>query len=204
MKGPIHVSQPQRLSRDEERGLLRRLRARDESALAELYDALAPWVLGLAFRILRDQDEAEEVVVDTFTLVWNRVDRHDESRGALVPWILSIARHRALDELRRRRRWWRRAERWGEWHSDEHSDAETPAPQEATIPGWPVHREVHRALASLPEEQQRVLTLAYFEGLSHSEIARRLGQPLGTVKTRIRTAQARLAEALSHLRDWTR
>jgi RNA polymerase sigma-70 factor (ECF subfamily) len=198
------MTQPQRLTQDQERGLLSRLRARDETALAELYDALAPWVLGLAFRILRDQDDAEEVVADTFTLVWTRVDRHDERRGALVPWILSIARHRALDELRRRRRWWRRAERWGEWHAAERGDAETPAPIEATIPGWPVHREVHRALASLPEEQQRVLTLAYFEGLSHSEIARRLQQPLGTVKTRIRTAQARLADALSHLKDWMR
>ena len=195
------MSHPRRLTQEQERGLLRRLRARDESALAELYDALAPWVLGLAFRILQDEDEAEEVVADTFTQVWTRVDRHDESRGALVPWILSIARHRALDELRRRTRWWRRAERWGEAQIAEH-DADTQAPVEAAIPGWPVHREVHRALASLPEEQQRVVTLAYFEGLSHSEIARRLGQPLGTVKTRIRAAQAKLADALSHLKDW--
>lgn len=195
------MSHPRRLTQEQERGLLRRLRARDESALAELYDALAPWVLGLAFRILQDEDEAEEVVADTFTQVWTRVDRHDETRGALVPWILSIARHRALDELRRRTRWWRRAERWGEVQIAEH-DADTQAPVEAAIPGWPVHREVHRALASLPEEQQRVVTLAYFEGLSHSEIARRLGQPLGTVKTRIRAAQAKLADALSHLKDW--
>ena len=195
------MSHPRRLTTEQERGLLRRLRARDESALAELYDALAPWVLGLAFRMLQDEDEAEEVVADTFTQVWNRVDRHDETRGALVPWILSIARHRALDGLRRRKRWWRRAERWGEEQIAEH-DAAAQAPAEAAIPGWPVHREVHRALASLPEEQQRVVTLAYFEGLSHSEIARRLGQPLGTVKTRIRAAQARLADALSHLKDW--
>ena len=195
------MSHPRRLTQEQERGLLRRLRARDESALAELYDALAPWVLGLAFRILQDEDEAEEVVADTFTQVWTRVDRHDETRGALVPWILSIARHRALDELRRRTRWWRRAERWGEAQIAEH-DADAQAPVEAALPGWPVHREVHRALASLPEEQQRVVTLAYFEGLSHSEIARRLGQPLGTVKTRIRAAQAKLADALSHLKDW--
>ena len=195
------MSHPRRLTQEQERGLLRRLRARDESALAELYDALAPWVLGLAFRILQDEDEAEEVVADTFTQVWTRVDRHDETRGALVPWILSIARHRALDELRRRTRWWRRADRWGEAQIAEH-DADAQAPVEAAIPGWPVHREVHRALASLPEEQQRVVTLAYFEGLSHSEIARRLGQPLGTVKTRIRAAQAKLADALSHLKDW--
>jgi RNA polymerase sigma-70 factor (ECF subfamily) len=198
------VTQPQRLSQEEERGLLRRLRARDARALAELYDALAPWVLGLAFRILRDDDEAEEVVADTFTLVWNRVDRHDPKRGALVPWVLSIARHRALDVLRRRRRWWRRAERWGAWHAAEQERVEATGAPEAGIPGWPVHREVHRALAALPEEQRRVVGLAYFEGLSHAEIARRLGQPLGTVKTRIRTAQARLAETLSHVRDWLR
>ena len=195
------MSHPRRLTQEQERGLLRRLRVRDESALAELYDALAPWVLGLAFRMLQDEDEAEEVVADTVTRVWNRVDRHDEARGALVPWILSIARHRALDALRRRRRWWRRAERWGEAQLAD-QDAPAQAPAEAAIPGWPVHREVHRALASLPEEQLRVVTLAYFEGLSHSEIARRLGQPLGTVKTRIRAAQAKLADALSHLKDW--
>lgn len=198
------MSQPQRLNQEATRGLLRRLRARDESALAELYDALAPWVLGLAFRILGDQDEAEEVVADTFTQVWTRVERHDEQRGALVPWVLAIARHRAIDELRSRRRWWRRAERWSDWRTSERDAIETPGPHEATIPGWPVHREVHRALAALPEEQRRVITLAYFEGLSHSEIARHLGQPLGTVKTRMRTAQAKLAGALAHLKDWLR
>lgn len=198
------MTQPQRLSQEEERGLLRRLRARDESALAELYDVLAPWVLGLAVRMLRDEDEAEEVVADTFALVWLRVHRHDEKRGALVPWVLSIARHRALDELRRRRRWWWRAERWGEWHSVEHEGLEAAGSQEAAIPGWPVHREIHRALAALPDEQRRALELAYFEGLSHSEIARRLGQPLGTVKTRIRSAQTKLSDTLAHLKDWLR
>lgn len=197
------MTHPQRLSTDQQRDLLDRLRARDETALAELYDALAPWVLGLAFRILGDEDEAEDVVADTFTLLWTRIDRHDATRGALVPWVLSIARHRALDELRRRRRWARRAERWGEWQVTERAGADA-TPQEAAIPGWPVHREVHRALAALPGEQQQVLELAYFEGLSHSEIARRLRQPLGTVKTRIRTAQAKLSDALAHLKDWLR
>ena len=77
-----------------------------------------------------------------------------------------------------------------------------PNPAEAAVPGWPVHQEVHRALAALPEEQRRVVLLAYFEGLTHSEIARRTGQPLGTVKTRLRIAQAKLAEALQHVKDW--
>jgi RNA polymerase sigma-70 factor (ECF subfamily) len=169
---------------------VRRLKAREERALAELYDALGPWVLGLAWRILGDEAEAEEVVADVFAQVWRRIDRHDARRGALVPWVLSIARNRALDALRRRRRWWRRAERWGEARAAEGGEADpAPAPHEAAVPGWPLHREVHAALAALPEEQRRVVLLAYFEGLSHSEIARRLGEPLGTVKTRLRIAQ---------------
>ena len=72
------------------------------------------------------------------------------------------------------------------------------------MPGWPVHQEVHAALAGLPEEQRRVVVLAYFEGLTHSEIARRTDQPLGTVKTRLRIAHAKLAEGLKHLKDWRR
>jgi len=198
------VTPPKRLTQEEERSLVRRLKARDERALGELYDVLAPWVLGLAFRILQDADEAEEVTGDVFAQVWGRIGRHDSRRGPLVPWILSIARNRSLDALRRRRRWWRKAERWERARSVEQGDAEpAAAPPEASVPGWPVHREVHAALAALPEEQRRVVLLAYFEGLTHSEIARRLGQPLGTVKTRLRTAQARLTGALAHLKDWT-
>ncbi len=185
-----------------ERSLIRRLKARDERALGELYDVLAPWVLGLALRILQDEDEAEEVVGDVFAQVWRRIDQHDARRGPLVPWILSIARNRSLDTLRRRRRWWRKAERWERARSAETDETVAPAPHEASVPGWPVHREVHAALGALPTEQQQVVLLAYFEGLTHSEIARRLGQPLGTVKTRLRMAQAKLSEALAHVKDW--
>ena len=197
------MTQPKRLSQEEQRSLVRRLKARDERALGELYDVLAPWVLGLAFRILDDEDEAEEVAGDVFAQVWRRIDKHDSRRGPLVPWILSIARNRSLDALRRRRRWWRKAERWEEAHAADTGQVEAPAaPHEAAVPGWPVHREVHAALAALPDEQRRVVLLAYFEGLTHSEIARRLDQPLGTVKTRLRIAHAKLTEALAHVKDW--
>jgi len=199
------VTYSNRLSQEAERSLLERLRSREEAALGELYDQLAPWVLGLARRILDDPAEADEVLSDVFEQIWEHIDRHDARRGALAPWVLSIARTRALDALRRRRRWWRKAERWGEAHlAEDGGPLSPPDPGEAGVPGWPVHQEVHAALATLPEEQRRVVVLAYFEGLTHSEIARRTDQPLGTVKTRLRIAQAKLAEGLKHLKDWRR
>ncbi len=195
------MTSPKRLSQEQERSLERRLKARDERALGELYDQVAPWVMGLTFRILQDEDEAGEVVGDVFVQVWRHIDQHDARRGPLVPWILSIARNRALDLLRRRRRWWRKTERIAQAQG-EPEDNVASTPHEASVPGWPVHREVHAALAALPEEQRRVVLLSYFEGLSHREIARRLHQPLGTVKTRMRMAHQRLTERLKHLKDW--
>jgi len=196
------VTSPKRLSQEEERSLERRLKARDERALGDLYDQIAPWVLGLSFRILQDEDEAEEVVGDVFVQVWRHIDQHDARRGPLVPWILSIARNRALDVLRRRRRWWRKTERIAQVQLAAAEGNVAPTPHEADVPGWPMHREVHAALAALPEEQRSVVLLSYFEGLSHREIARRLHQPLGTVKTRMRMAHQRLTERLKHLKDW--
>lgn len=170
--------------------------------MSELYDLLAPWVLGVAYRILGDDDEAGEVVSDVFVQVWMNIAQHDASRGPLVPWVLSIARNRALDLLRRRRRWFKKAERLHVEQGGQVMKAETAERGEAAVPGWPVHEEVHRALAALPEDQRQAVTLAFFEGLSHSEIAKRTGTPLGTVKTRMRIAQQKLAESLKHVRDW--
>ena len=97
------MSHARRLSQEEERSLLERLLARDERALGELYDLLAPWVLGVATRILGDEDEAEDVLGAVFEQVWTRIHLHDPERGPLVPWVLSIARNRSVDQLRRRR-----------------------------------------------------------------------------------------------------
>lgn len=197
------MSQPRRLSQERERSLLARLQAREEAALAELYDELAPWVLGVAYRVLADEDEAEDVLSDVFVQVWTRIHQHDARRGPLVPWVLSIARNRALDHLRRRRRWARKAERIGQERAVA-GEAMAPGVDtgEAAVPGWPVHHAVHEALAALPLEQRQAVLLAHFEGLSHSEIALRTGDPLGTVKTRLRLAHHKLAESLVHLKDW--
>ncbi len=189
------MTSPKRLSQEHQRSLELRLKAGDEHALGELFDLVAPWILGSVLHILHDEDEAEEVVSDVFVQVWRHIHQHDAGRGPLVPWILSIARNRSLDALRRRRRWWRKSAR-------DVGAIPPAAPHEAAVPGWPVHREVHAALAALSEEQRRVVLLSYFEGLSHGEIAQRLHQPLGTVKTRLRSAHQRLTESLRHLKDW--
>jgi RNA polymerase sigma-70 factor (ECF subfamily) len=197
------VTQPRRLSQEEERSLLVRLQAREESALADLYDHLAPWILGLAERILGDADEAEDVLSDVFVQVWARIHQHDPRRGPLVPWVLSIARNRALDLLRRRRRWWRKVEHVAAASKAEGGDAHDPAAaSEAGIPGWPLHRAVHQALGALPAEQREMIQLSYFDGLSHGEIAQRTKLPLGTVKTRLRLAHKKLEESLRDLKDW--
>ena len=196
------MTSPKRLSQEHQRSLERRLKAGDEHALGELFDLVAPWILGLALHILHDEDEAEDVVGDVFVQVWRHIDQHDAGRGPLVPWILSIARNRSLDALRRRRRWWRKSAHLEQAQEMESGGRAPAAPHEAAVPGWPVHREVHAALAGLSEEQRRVVTLSYFEGLSHREIAQRLHLPLGTVKTRLRMAHERLTEGLRHLKDW--
>ena len=196
------MTSPKRLSQEHQRSLQRRLKAGDEHALGELFDLVAPWILGLAFRILQDEDEAEDVVGDVFVQVWRHIDQHDAGRGPLVPWILSIARNRSLDALRRRRRWWRKSAHLEQAQVMEGGGSAPAASHEAAVPGWPVHREVHAALAALSEEQRRVVVLSYFEGLSHREIAQRLHLPLGTVKTRLRMAHQTLTEGLRYLKDW--
>jgi len=196
------VTSPKRLSQEHQRSLQRRLKAGDEHALGELFDLVGPWILGLAFRILQDEDEAEDVVGDVFVQVWRHIDQHDGGRGPLVPWILSIARNRSLDALRRRRRWWRKSAHLEQAQEMGGGGSAPAASHEAAVPGWPVHREVHAALAALSEEQRRVVVLSYFEGLSHREIAQRLRLPLGTVKTRLRMAHQTLTEGLRHLKDW--
>jgi RNA polymerase sigma-70 factor (ECF subfamily) len=176
--------------------------ARDEQALVELIEQASPWLLGLTTSMLSDQDEAEEVVLEVFATAWDRVGGLSDEHDALLPWLLRIARNRAIDRLRRRRRWrlkLARAEAYGELAPDRVRATEV---DEAAQPGWHVRQSVHGALERLPPEQREVVQLAYFQGLTHSEIARRLGIPMGTVKTRLRLAFDKLRVSLGGIKDW--
>lgn len=190
---------PRLVSPEREDDLRARLAARDERALAELVELTSPWLLGLAQSMLHDAADAEEVVLETFRVAWERVPPPGEGPRGLIPWLLRVARNRAIDRLRSHRRRRRLGERLALW-----SDTSDPAvePDESAQPGWHVHASVHRALAELPEDQRRAIQLAYFEGLTHSEIGRQLGIPLGTVKTRLRLGFDRLRASLGSLKDW--
>lgn len=185
---------------DREASLRQRLIARDEQALVELVDLATPWLLSVAQAMLQDRDEAEEVVMETFRTVWQNVTPAGEGHTGLMPYLLRVARHRAIDRLRGRRRQDRKLTAAAfEWSQDSFAAVE---PDEAGHPGWQVHAQVHAALEALPSEQHAAVRLAYFEGLTHSEIAAQLGIPLGTVKTRLRLAFTRLRTALAGLKEW--
>ncbi|MBA3895032.1 MAG: RNA polymerase sigma factor [Gemmatimonadales bacterium] len=192
---------PRLVGRARETSLRQRLIARDEQALVELVDLATPWLLGIAQAMLHDRDEAEEVVMEAFRAVWENITPATEGYTCLMPYLLRVARHRSIDRLRGRHRRARKlaAAASLEWNRQTVPPAEM---DEAGRPGWQVHTQVHAALEQLPAEQQAVIQLAYFEGLTHSDIAAQLGIPLGTVKTRLRLAFNRLRTALADLKEW--
>lgn len=167
--------------------LFRRLTGGDAAALGELYDRYAGLVNGLALRILRNTAEAEDVVQEVFVQIWRQAERFDPERGSPAAWLCAIARTRALDRLRRR------ASRREEPSEAARGPGASPAPrtEEALA--------VRKAMEGLTPDQRHALELAYYEGLTHTEIAARLGEPLGTVKTRIRSAMIRLRDVLGPL-----
>jgi RNA polymerase sigma-70 factor, ECF subfamily len=190
------------LSPEREASLQARLIARDEQALVELVQVATPWLLGLAQGMLSDRDEAEEVVQEAFTIAWRRVDLFDRESGRLLPWLFRITRNRAIDRIRSRRRQQAKARRLVAHGALGSPSVPAKEPDEAARPGWHVHESVHAALRQLPPDQLQVVQMAYFEGLTHSEIATGLGIPLGTVKTRLRLAFDKLRSGLASLKDW--
>ncbi|MBL8959511.1 MAG: sigma-70 family RNA polymerase sigma factor [Gemmatimonadetes bacterium] len=178
-----------------------RLVAGDERGLAELYDRHGGMAYSLASAILRDGPDAEEVVADAFSQVWRTAANFDPVRGSVVAWISTIVRTRALDLIRSQKRRARMLDR-AEALADEGSAPGLGTAAELADRGAEqseAQRLVRRALDELPAPQRVALELAYFGGLSQSEIAARLNEPLGTVKTRMRAGMEKLRVVLGPL-----
>jgi len=175
--------------------LVQRIAKGDQAALAALYDGTNRLVYGLILRVLGDSSTAEEVLLDVYTQVWRQAASYDTGRGSPLAWLTTIARSRAIDRLRSG---WQDQQR--KEPLDLLTDRETGVanPEEMTVASER-QRFVRSALALLSPEQREVIELAYYGGLSHSEIAIKLNQPLGTVKTRTRLGMMKLRDALGPL-----
>lgn len=172
--------------------LVRRLLQRDVSAFEELYDRHSRIVFALVLRILQQASTSEEVVQDVFLALWRNAAQYDQSRGPFVPWLLTLARNRALDQLRLKSERQRRRED----QTEELPPVVTMPDFEGSLDEQRRAKRVRELIDSLNPRQKRAIELAYFEGLSHSEIANALKEPLGTVKSWIRNGLLRLKEGL--------
>jgi len=173
--------------------LLVRSAAGDQQSFATLYDETSSLVYSLAMRMLSNVEDAEEVTLDVYNQAWRTAKSFDPLRGTVTAWIVTMARSRALDKLRARSSRQRNIDPMPE-HYDAPSDGDSPEDQSATAEQ---RRIVLAALHQLPADQRRALELAYFQGMSHAELAAALGEPLGTVKTRIRQGMIKLRELLT-------
>ena len=168
--------------------LIRRVAQGDESALSMLYDRYSGVVYSVANRVLRDTGAAEEVLQDIFYQLWRNAASYEASRGGLGGWLLVSARNRAIDRLRRRK-------------PVDTATTEEVIPMafnlESSVAQTELMSKIKSAFDVLPPSQRQAIELAYFEGMTHSEIAQRTGEPLGTVKSRLRSALQSLRQVLN-------
>jgi RNA polymerase sigma-70 factor (ECF subfamily) len=169
--------------------LLKAIAGGDDAALGQLYDRYRLILFGLLMRILNNREEAEDVLQEVFLQVWRRAKDFDENRGRPFTWLVTLARSRGIDRLRSLASRERVAVAEANERTEEVSDAASDAIKSERL------GVVNSALADLPEDQKRPLMLAYFDGLTQSEIATKLNVPLGTVKTRMRSGMMKLREA---------
>jgi RNA polymerase sigma-70 factor (ECF subfamily) len=172
---------------------------KDRAALEALYTRYSGPVYSLAMHLLRDLGASEEVTQDTFFNVWRRGGSYKSNRGSVTAWLFSIAHHRTIDELRKRRRDQTRVQH-GVDMNQRPTEARSDDPTEYTTAQFEASR-LKEALTILRPEQREVVMLAYFGGFTHSEIARKLDQPLGTVKTRMRLAIKKLRGVIGSTRQ---
>jgi RNA polymerase sigma-70 factor, ECF subfamily len=178
------------LRAQDDAALVGALKRGDSQALEELYRRHSPRCFALLVRMLRERSDAEEVLQESFVDIWRRAGEYSTARGAVEAWILVIARSRAIDRLRTRGARLRLVQQTEQMAAAPASVQPEPADVHANT-------RLRRALGTLPAEQRRALELAYWDGLSQREISEHTGDPLGTVKTRVRLGLQRLAELLS-------
>ena len=166
--------------------LMSRVLANDQSAMAEIFDRYGSLVYSVALRILKDPGQAEDVLQEIFIQIWRNPGKFAEGRGSLPAWLAVVARNRAIDHLRQRRP----SESFGDVVVASTVNLASEVERNNLI------EKVRSVMSGLPAQQQRMVELAFFEGMTHSEIAVRTGEPLGTVKTRIRSALASLRKEI--------
>jgi len=183
----MRVSGTQISNAKDDAALIERMRAGDQSAMGDLYDRYSGVVYGVALRVLGNTTAAEDVVQEVFLQLWRNPQAFDADRGRLAPWLAVIARNRAIDLLRKR--------------PMEDDIDELPISTGVNLEDEAAERiainKVRGVLGQLPQDQRRLLEMAFFEGLTHTEIASKTGEPLGTVKTRIRSGLLALRKAFS-------
>lgn len=180
--------------------LLARVAKGDHQAFSQLYDQSSTLLFTLAVRILGNHEEAAELLQDVYFEVWRKVSRYDVGRGTPIAWLITLTKSRALDRLRARTARGHHATESVEAKAAAQLTEDRPSPFE-TKADQELRTAVLTAVEGLPQAQQQAIELAYYEGLSHTEIASRLNQPLGTVKTRIKLGMSKLREVLQQWRN---
>lgn len=179
------------LEEETSESLLLRVAQGDQRAFSELYDRVAPRVLGLITRVLIDRSQSEEVAQEVFLEIWQSASRFAPNKGGAATWILTMAHRRAIDRVRASQSGRDRDTKIGIRDLDRDFDNVAE-----TVEIRVEHERVERAMSRLTDLQQQAIRLAYYGGFSHSEVAQRLGVPIGTVKTRLRDGMIRLREEM--------
>lgn len=178
----------------DDQSLIRLIARSQESALSELYDRYSRLVYSLALNAVGDPATAEEITQDVFIRIWDHAGTYQAEKSKVLTWIASITRYRSIDIIRRRKI--RPESQSVSWEIEPSAIEMNPINVEETVEISQKRRRVRQAISMLPEEQRQALAYAYFQGYTHREIAEVLGEPLGTVKTRIRLAMQKLRQLL--------
>jgi RNA polymerase sigma-70 factor (ECF subfamily) len=178
----------------DDQSLIRLIARSQESALSELYDRYSRLVYSLALNAVGDPATAEEITQDVFIRIWDHAGTYQAEKSKVLTWIASITRYRSIDIIRRRKI--RPESQSVSWEIEPSAIEMNPINVEETVEISQKRRQVRQAISMLPEEQRQALAYAYFQGYTHREIAEVLGEPLGTVKTRIRLAMQKLRQLL--------